>query len=734
MSQLNLPESNNITAFCSKMPFTKLFLGFKHAIQPSRLFLALAGVIIIFIVGGVMDLCTPKSARVVVSNAPGHLAAGQNNELLAFTKAKFEDPILGLQAYCDLAQRQSQAMLLDIATNALDEDPARIKNHLADGNAQDWLHQEYQRALAQVVVDLRQRYYTRQTNIEDEYADRLHLEGKKLERNQKLADAKKAYLQLFAWLVDDQTNSETITKTGALLNKLVVVDSRLTEQDRLDDLKSVEAIRKQTLKTLMLAQAHRIAKDLNGKGIFATLVGFNAQRFHHAVMALVGQLSPRAAAKEIYASIASIWWLAKYHYIYGIIFGLIFLAIWSVIGGAICRMAALQIARDERIGPLRALQFSVSRFASFFTAPLAPIGVIVLIVLVTFLGSLLGAIPVVGEIFTGLMIFLSLIGGFFIALLLVGLIGGLNLMFPTVAVEGSDSFDAFSRSYSYIFAKPWRMGFYTLVSAIYGGICYLFVRLFVFLILASSHFAVGLAVNLDGAAYLDRDLCGKLNALWEPPTFNDLVPSINWMALSGAEAFGAALVWVWVSLVALTVLAFVTSFVCTASTTIYFLLRQRVDGTDLEDIYVDHDVDELLNDEQEPQPTDETTPSDTTEPTEPPTDQQPPTDTTPPTETTPPNDHPPPTTHPTTSSQPHTPQQQKTGPDIQKSDPVYLRHPTKKLFPLPLLNQCRPQNPWCHNLLLYIIWLNSHKVGWFDFVGGLRESKRWIYRIVGSSR
>ena len=61
----------------------------------------------------------------------------------------------------------------------------------------------------------------------------------------------------------------------------------------------------------------------------------------------------------------------------------------------------------------------------------------------------------------GILFFLALIGGaWLIAFLLVGLGGGWALMYPTIAVEGSDSFDAISRSFSYVFARPWRAGLY----------------------------------------------------------------------------------------------------------------------------------------------------------------------------------------------------------------------------------------------------------------------------------
>ena len=62
-------------------------------------------------------------------------------------------------------------------------------------------------------------------------------------------------------------------------------------------------------------------------------------------------------------------------------------------------------------------------------------------------------------------------------LVLLGTVGGFNLMYPTIAVEGSDSFDAISRTFSYVYARPWRMLFYTLVAIVYGALCYLFVRL-----------------------------------------------------------------------------------------------------------------------------------------------------------------------------------------------------------------------------------------------------------------
>src|SRR5579872_6047527 len=49
------------------------------------------------------------------------------------------------------------------------------------------------------------------------------------------------------------------------------------------------------------------------------------------------------------------------------------LVVWSIFGGAICRIAALQFARDQQIGMRRALLFSLTRFFGYLSAPLMPL-------------------------------------------------------------------------------------------------------------------------------------------------------------------------------------------------------------------------------------------------------------------------------------------------------------------------------------------------------------------------
>ena len=285
-----------------------------------------------------------------------------------------------------------------------------------------------------------------------------------------------------------------------------------------------------------------------------------------------------------------LWWMVSIYPIYSAIFLVVVLAIWSIFGGAICRMAAIHAARGEKISMTTALRFSLSKFVSFFTAPLLPLIVIVLFGIVFLAGGgLLGAIPGFGEWFVAILFILALIIAAVIAFLIVGLSAGSPLMWPTIAVEGSDSFDAISRSFSYIYARPFRYGLYWIVAAIYGTICYLFVRLFAFIGLRATHFWTGWAMKLSARPEYAPG-AGKLDVMWATPTFNSFHGPMQLQATRNAsEAAASVVLSVWVYLVAAFVVAFGVCLFFSAATNIYYLLRRKVDATDLDDVYIEEE-------------------------------------------------------------------------------------------------------------------------------------------------
>ena len=281
-------------------------------------------------------------------------------------------------------------------------------------------------------------------------------------------------------------------------------------------------------------------------------------------------------------------WLWGFHPVYAVLFTVLFLLVWAVFGGAISRIAAVQVARDEKISVRQALRFSVSKLLSFVFAPVIPLAIVVVLGLLIAAGGLLFYIPVIGPVAAGAFFFLALIAGVVITLVLFGTVGGLNLMFPTVAVEGSDSFDAISRSFSYVFARPWRMLFYTAVAVAYGALSYLFVRLFVYVTLAVTHLFLTWFLYGQAGEYI--------NQIWPAPTDFWKIPyDINFAGLAWSEKVSAFLVAAWVYLLLGLAGAFVISFYFSANTIIYYLMRREVDATELEDVYVEDAEDDLVD-------------------------------------------------------------------------------------------------------------------------------------------
>ena len=85
---------------------------------------------------------------------------------------------------------------------------------------------------------------------------------------------------------------------------------------------------------------------------------------------------------------------------------------------------------------------------------------------------------------------------------------------------------------------------------------------------------------------------GKLAGMWAKPTFDSCHGPMQWEAMDGSEAVASVVLAAWVYLVSGIVLAFLACFVLSAATNIYFLLRQRVDATDLDDVYVEEPEEE----------------------------------------------------------------------------------------------------------------------------------------------
>ena len=296
-------------------------------------------------------------------------------------------------------------------------------------------------------------------------------------------------------------------------------------------------------------------------------------------------------------SVYGVYWFFCEHWLFAVVYTVFALAIWSLFGGAIYRIAALHAAREEKASMSQALRFSAGKFLSFFMAPLIPIGAMVFFGLLLLAGGMVANLWGVGAIIVSVLFLLAILGGLAIAFLLFGLFGGGALMYPTIAVEGSDSFDAISRSYSYIFNRPWRAGVYALSALFHGTICYLMFRLFAFVALKATHLAVKSGIWTGGEKLSDS--ADKLDVMWTSPTFDVLHAPMSSAAMSTSEQFGANLITVWVYLVIGLVAAFLITYFISSTTVIYYLLRRKVDATDLDDVFIEEAEEEELPGEGE---------------------------------------------------------------------------------------------------------------------------------------
>lgn len=314
------------------------------------------------------------------------------------------------------------------------------------------------------------------------------------------------------------------------------------------------------------------------------------------------------------------------------------LVVWSIFGGAITRIAVVQLARGEKIGVFEALRFTSRRFLSYAIAPLFVLGFCFVLTLIMVLLYLVGMIPYVGDFVTAVIYPLYFVLGLIMAVAFVGLVGW-PLMAATISAEGTDSWEAVSRSYSYVYQRPWHFIWYSLVSIAYGGVCLFFIG---FMVSFSVYLAKWGMNQTPGSGYFEREphylfvyapesfgwrellLDGaQVTEYQKKPKYAALAArkaevvlakssrpagevgagrSGRWSRLdeNAYEAYvresltwgnhlGAAIVAFWLGLVFLLMLGFGYSFFWTSSTIIYLLLRKSVDAAEMDEVYLEED-------------------------------------------------------------------------------------------------------------------------------------------------
>ncbi len=282
-------------------------------------------------------------------------------------------------------------------------------------------------------------------------------------------------------------------------------------------------------------------------------------------------------------------WLVRCHPVFFILFAAGSLLIWSLCGGAICRLAAMQFTREEKLTMTQGLAFARSRlFGGFFLAPCIPLAFVALIAVLLTFGGVLLRVPWLGDLLSVFFI-LALLGGFAIVVLLLGLAVGGNLFWPVVAAEGSDAFDAFSRGLAYTFSRPWRTIWYFAFATVFASVCWLFAHFLVFSTLTITRGVMAWGTSPFGWWLRGEEgsKVSKLELLWPTVGGSMLHAWPDWSRLGYLERLSGLVIGLYVLLAVALLWAFLASFYFSASTVIYFLLRRDVDGADVGDVFVE---------------------------------------------------------------------------------------------------------------------------------------------------
>jgi len=242
-----------------------------------------------------------------------------------------------------------------------------------------------------------------------------------------------------------------------------------------------------------------------------------------------------------------------------------FVLVWSIFGTGITRHVALKLVGEEAPGPVGATLYGSRKWLPAFNAALF---VMVGILALSIPGALLGLAmrTELGLAFAGAVWPLVLLGAVVLAILAIGVVAGWPLMVAAVGVERGDSFQAISTSFSYLYQRPLHYAFYALV-------------------------ALAVAVPAIAVASLFADATGTL-AMWAASFgmgHERTAAVLDGLSGVGSEAsrFGVKAIAFWSRGLAHLLSSFGWGYLWAIATAAYMLLRQDVDGTELDEVVID---------------------------------------------------------------------------------------------------------------------------------------------------
>ena len=266
------------------------------------------------------------------------------------------------------------------------------------------------------------------------------------------------------------------------------------------------------------------------------------------------------------------------------------LIVWSLVGGTLCRMNALQFSSRKRIGVWAALKFSRRQLLGYLVAPILQLSAVLILQGFNWLlGCMASLIPSVGDVALGLGWCFVLFSGFLMAMLVLGIAAGWPLMIAAVSTEDSDGFDGLSRAVGYIVDRPWHFSMFAACCLPIFVASRFLVALLIALAISLGPDAVtrGYYTDLQTSTFRIRVQPGTSISTHNPA--GPFVEKLE-LSLTGSGCFSlphgipALPIAAWTFIPALLYVGFGPSFFWSATTVSYFLLRQSDDGTPLDSV------------------------------------------------------------------------------------------------------------------------------------------------------
>ncbi|HMO85590.1 MAG TPA: hypothetical protein PKC18_11800 [Lacipirellulaceae bacterium] len=245
------------------------------------------------------------------------------------------------------------------------------------------------------------------------------------------------------------------------------------------------------------------------------------------------------------------------------------MAVWSLFGGAIARIAAVHLTRRDLLGPAAALQSGVRWWPSTMSAPSFCFGVIAIFVALLVVGGLVLRLGLLAFL-ASLAWPLALCVGLGIAAFALGLLIGWPLMWSAVAVERTDAFDAVSRGYAFAYQRPLHLTFFLLVATVVGVLA----QALVTLVAEGALLAVEQAIALGAGPAYAAALLGKT------------VPGEG-EALGLLAGSAGNIMQFWTAGYLALARAFPLAYLFPVAVAMYLLLRQLIDSTELAEVTLD---------------------------------------------------------------------------------------------------------------------------------------------------